>query len=252
MQKCSKLHPDKVYTKKKGNAFLEGVSENHQYLESIDLADCDMVTDVGLALLITKCPKLSPDRVTSAAKGDKFLAAIAEHRADISSIDLTDCYHVTDAGLAKLMEHCMDLHPDNVISTEKSDKFLSAVAQHHSHLKRIDVSGCPVTDAGLAKVMEKCLKMHPNDVISFAKGDLFVISVANYHKDVISINLTGCKGITDVGLGKLMDGCTGLNPTRVVCHPAIRGASFLAAVAKHHKGKRGVRSRGVLLWYGVE
>ena len=246
MQKCSKLHPDNVYTTKKGNAFLEGVSEKHKYLESIDLAHCNTVTDVGLALLITQCPKLKPDKVASFAKGDKFLAAVADHQPDISSIDLTDCY-VTDAGLAKLMEKCMKLHPDDVISTEKGDIFLSAVAQNHSHLKHIDVSDCPVTDAGLAKVMEKCLEMHPNSVKSLAKGDLFLTAVARYHKDVVAIDLAGCKAVTDNGLGKVMNGCTGMEPASLVCHPAIRGASFFASVAKHHKSMAG-RVSVVCVW----
>ena len=236
MQKCDNLHPDKVYTTKKGNAFLEGVSQNHQYLQSIDLAYCEDVTDMGLALLITKCPKLQADDVVSFAKGDKFLRAIADHRANISSIDLTDCFDVTDKGLAKLMEKCKDLHPNDVISEEKGDFFLEAVAEHQPHLKDIDVIGCPVTDAGLAKVMEKCHDMHPDAVKSFAKGDLFLTACAKYHKDITAINLKGCKIVTDDGLGKIMNACTGMTPASLVCHPAIRGASFFASVAKHHKG----------------
>ena len=236
MQKCSNLHPDKVYTTKKGNAFLEGVSENHQYLTSIDLAYCEDVTDMGLALLITKCHDLQPDDVLSFAKGDKFLSEVADHRPDISSIDLTDCYNVTDKGLAKLMQKCKNLHPNDVISGEKGDFFLSAVAEHQPHLTNIDLIDCPVTDAGLAEVMVKCKDMHPNAVKSYAKGDIFLTACANHHNDITVINLKGCKAVTDDGLGKLMNACTRLKPFLLICHPMIRGASFFAAVAKNHKG----------------
>ena len=235
IQKCPELRPDRITSDKKGDEFLLQVAKKHHSdLASIDLASCKSVGDGGLAELIKSCHKLHPDHILSDVKGDEFLHAVGKHQPNITSIDVARCQAVTDAGLAKLVSRCSNLHPDSIKSTVKGDAFLEAVAQRFAKtLKSIDLTGCKnVSDAGLAKLIEKCRELHPDDVHCDAKGNTFLVAVASEHETIKNIDLLGCNAVTDAGLCVLMERCLQLHPDDV--KSTVKGDAFLSAVAKYH------------------
>ena len=206
MTKCKKLHPNMVQSHKKGYAFLQAVALHHPDTKEISLRGCREVTDAGLARLISGCNQLHPDKVRSDKKGDTFLAAVSKCCPDLTEINVSACKDVTDAGLAKLMKFCKDLHPDNVYSDAKGNGFVSAVSEHRRGLVQLNLTdenennnSTDVTDAGLAELMEKCLDMHPDSVISELKGHAFLAAVADFHPGITEIYLGGCNNVTDDG-----------------------------------------------------
>ena len=76
--KCPKLHPDKVISLLKGDAFLASVADNRPALQQMDLDGCGAVSDGALSMLMERFPQLHPDKVVSVQKGDSFCAATAK------------------------------------------------------------------------------------------------------------------------------------------------------------------------------
>ena len=90
IQKFIQLQPDKIISKQKGDNFLSVVAQRRSGLTHIDLTDCEVVTDQGLALLIQGCPKLEPDEIVSNVKSDAFCAAVAQYRPRLENLDLRE------------------------------------------------------------------------------------------------------------------------------------------------------------------
>ena len=137
MEKCPKLHPDKVMSKNKGPLFVAAVATYQSDITEIDLIGCDSVNDDGLGVLITKCAKLHPDKVLSYVKGPVFVAAVAKHRPDLTQIEL-NCAE-TEAELVALLLSCPQLHPDAIASGCKAKAFYAAVAKHRPELVSVDI-----------------------------------------------------------------------------------------------------------------
>ena len=233
MEKCRDLHPDKVVCNAKGDAFLEAVSVYHAGIDTIDVLECESVTDAGLAILIGKCPDLHPDKVLSKVKGDGFVGAVPTHHADLMQIDLTDCDQVSDAGLANLMKECPNLMPDKLLSKAKGTAFLRVTAAERNQITAIDLTDCQfVTDEGLAILAEKCVQLHPDKITSIYKGDKFLKAVADFQTELEEIDLTDCK-VTDKGLATLVAGCSKLLPDNIKSNK--KGELFCSAVSKQHR-----------------
>ena len=95
----------------------------------------------------------------SACKGDLCLKALATYRPNLKHVDLRSWYGVEDEGLAMLVEKCLKLHPDKIISDEKGDAFVFAVAKHRPDLESINLKSCPVSEKALISLLEHCKNM---------------------------------------------------------------------------------------------
>ena len=78
--------------------------------------------------MIQKFTQLEPDKIISKQKGDNFLSVVAKRRPALRHIDVSECDDVSDEGLAKLIQGCLKLEPDEIVSNVKSDAFCAAVA----------------------------------------------------------------------------------------------------------------------------
>ena len=92
-------------------------------------------------------------------KGDLCLQALATYRPNLKHVDLRAWWGVKDEGLAMLVEKCLKLHPDKIISDEKGDKFVAAVAKHRPDLESINLKSCPVSEKALISLLEQCKNM---------------------------------------------------------------------------------------------
>jgi len=230
---CSKLHPDKIFSTVKGDRFCAAVVEHRPDLQRIDLSQCIGVTDAGLATLIKGCKDLKPDMLVSDAKGFCFCEAVATYQCSIKGIDLSQCIYVTDAGLATLIEGCVNLHPDKILSKAKGDRFCQAVGVNRRKLKNIDLSQCErVTDTGLATILQECTDLHPDKILSNAKGRGFCDEVARSRRKLQQIDLSQCEGVKDKGLASILEGCKDLNPNMILSR--VKSYSFCVAVANNH------------------
>ena len=229
--KCPRLYPSNVRFHKPLGACLNTVRGSTLYPDLItaELTDIDGVTDAGLVHVA----HLDPNSVISSAKGDKYLAALAEKNKGVKELDLSSCADVTDSGLALLIETCPDLNPDKIISNAKGDMFLVAVSKHRQDIQEIDLTGCEgVTTVGLVALLTSCSGLHPDKIISTKKDDEFLAAVADCRADITKLDLTGCEDVTDDGLTVLMSKCLKLHPDAVISK--AKGGEFLRAVADHH------------------
>ena len=140
MEKCPHLHPDKVLSRKKGPLFVAAVAAYHSEVTEICLSGCDDVTDASLAVLLQKCANLHPDSVTASSKGPAFVAAIAEHRPDLTKINLCECKGMAHTELVELVKSCVQLHPDDLLSEAKDCDFFAGIIDHRPDLTKIDLT----------------------------------------------------------------------------------------------------------------
>lgn len=65
-------------------------------LATVILYDCRNITDAGLAGLVRACRNLQPEGISSAVKGDLFLAAVAEVHSGQFSLPapLPEAFHL--------------------------------------------------------------------------------------------------------------------------------------------------------------
>jgi hypothetical protein len=112
---CRQLVPNKLLSTKKGDLFCAAVAKHRPGLTTLDLQNCEAVTDGGLNLLarslagltrinligctsvtdeglalLVRCPQLAPSDVLSAAKGRRFCATVAKRRPDLTEVLLPD------------------------------------------------------------------------------------------------------------------------------------------------------------------
>ena len=141
---------------------------------------------------------MHPDKVISDVKGDEFVAAVAENHPSLTKIHLDGCKDVSDEGLAKLIQKCGTLHPNDIVSKHKGDKFLFAVDEFRKDLTEINVRGCKAaSDAGLAALVAGCPNLAPDKILSAVKGDMFCQAVAKHRPDLESLDLGKFKGEWD-------------------------------------------------------
>ena len=67
--KTINLHPNSVLSLKRGDTFLEAVAESRPDITEIDLAGCELVTDMGLCGLFEKCTHLDAGNFVSDSRG---------------------------------------------------------------------------------------------------------------------------------------------------------------------------------------
>ena len=252
LQKCSSIHPDKINSVNKGDAFLKTVANCRPWIQEIDLTDCQAVTDAGLAVLMSKCQALHPDKVKAAAKSSAFVKSVAENHTHIAEIDLLDA-NVTDEALAALITKCLSLHPDAVKSKQKGPLFLKAVMAHRDVLEKINLQGCAVAkDEDLALLLHKYPNMHPDKILSEEKGDNFIETVCTLHAPKLTgIDLNGCKAVSDAALAGLLDKCKRLQVDSILS--SKKGDVFLSSVGMKRplttkidlRGCEGVTDKGL-------
>ena len=120
---------------------LEGIANENLFtlakgcpgLISIDLHDCDKITDVGIGALAQGCPGLI-------------------------NIDLCNCFKVTDVGIGVLAEGCPGLTSIVVRHCFKiTDVGIGALAVGCPGLTSIDLCSCSkITDVGIRALAEGC------------------------------------------------------------------------------------------------
>ncbi|CAI9100987.1 OLC1v1038191C1 [Oldenlandia corymbosa var. corymbosa] len=181
-------------------------------LESLNLNSCQKISDKGIDLITSICPKLTAFslywnvRVTdtgikSLVKNCRFITdlnlsgckhitdeslyLIANNYLDLESLNITRCVKLTDGGLQQILLQCSSLQSLNLYAlssfTDEAYKKISNL----SHLRFFDLCGAQnLSDEGLC-------------------------CIANCKK-LVSLNLTWCVRVTDVGVIAIAENCTSL------------------------------------------
>ena len=218
LQSCPNLHPDKILSPNKANAFVKAVVQHRPNIKAIDLGNCPSIADETLAMLVTGCQSLHPDKIVSIWKGDFFLDAVATYRTDIKRIDVSGCFDVSDVALARLLDSCPKLEFSEIISFKRGDQFCATVAEKYPTLKEIDLSDSDVTDVGVRGLAEKCKQLQSINLCDCQKvGAPGANALAQKCPALTSVNLTNTLVHEEAVVVSLLENCPKLHPDKILC-----------------------------------
>ncbi|KAL1224269.1 EIN3-binding F-box protein 2 [Cardamine amara subsp. amara] len=200
------------------------------------------VTDVGLGAIAHGCPSL---RVLSLwnlpAVGDMALSEIAKSCPMIEKLDLSRCPGITDSGLAAIAENCVNLSDLTIDSCSGvGNEGLRAIARRCTNLRSISIRSCPrIGDQGVAFLLAQAgsylmkVKLQMLNITGLSLAVLghygtsvtdlvlhglqgvnekgfWVMGNAKGMKKLKSLSVMSCRGMTDVGLEAVGNGCPDL------------------------------------------
>ncbi|CAD6219923.1 unnamed protein product [Miscanthus lutarioriparius] len=151
----AELHLEKLQVSDRGVAALFG-------LEVLYLAKAPEVTDVGLAELAAKSPrlrKLHVDGWKANRIGDRGLAAVAQKCASLQELVLIGV-NLTSSSLELIAANCPTLERLALCGSDTfGDAEISCVAAKCAALRKLCIKACPVSDAGMNKLAEGCPRL---------------------------------------------------------------------------------------------
>lgn len=151
----AELHLEKLQVSDWGVAALYG-------LEVLYLAKAPEVTDIGLAELAAKSPrlrKLHVDGWKANRIGDRGLAAVAQKCSSLQELVLIGV-NLTSLSLELIATNCPTLERLALCGSDTfGDAEMSCVASKCSALRKLCIKACPVSDAGMNKLAEGCPRL---------------------------------------------------------------------------------------------
>lgn len=200
------------------------------------------VTDVGLEAVAHGCPSL---RVLSLwnlpAVGDMGLSEMAKSCPMIEKLDLSRCPGITDSGLVAIAENCVNLSDVTIDSCSGvGNEGLRAIARRCTNLRSISIRSCPrIGDQGVAFLLAQAgsyltkVKLQMLNITGLSLAVLghygsavtdlvlhglqgvnekgfWVMGNAKGLKNLKSLSVMSCRGMTDVGLEAVGNGCPDL------------------------------------------
>eukprot|EP00252_Welwitschia_mirabilis_P001964 TRINITY_DN1192_c0_g1_i1.p1 TRINITY_DN1192_c0_g1~~TRINITY_DN1192_c0_g1_i1.p1 ORF type:complete len:661 (+),score=79.20 TRINITY_DN1192_c0_g1_i1:469-2451(+) len=169
-----------------GDKGLVAIAKGCPLLEKLDLLNCPLVTDAALEAVAENCPKLSLLNLESCPLiGNKSLLAVAQC-CEVKVLSVTNCMLVSDEGILPFAS---------------------------SNITKLKLQGLGVTDLSLEAIGRSC-----TDLMELVLTNLQNLSQQGFQKlgragmmqklKVFSIGF--CKGLTDLSLGSIGQGCPGL------------------------------------------
>ncbi|EOA20176.1 hypothetical protein CARUB_v10000473mg [Capsella rubella] len=200
------------------------------------------VTDAGLGAIAHGCPSL---RVLSLwnlpAVSDMGLSEIARSCPMIEKLDLSRCPGITDSALVAIAENCVNLSDLTIDSCSGvGNEGLRAIARRCTNLRSISIRSCPrIGDQGVAFLLAQAgsyltrVKLQMLNVTGMSLAVLghygaavtdlvlqglqgvnekgfWVMGNAKGLKKLKSLSVVSCRGMTDVGLEAVGNGCPDL------------------------------------------
>ncbi|CAH8272208.1 unnamed protein product [Arabidopsis lyrata] len=175
------------------------------------------VTDAGLGAVAHGCPSL---RVLSLwnlpAVSDMGLSEISRSCPMIEKLDLSRCPGITDNGLVAIAENCVNLSDLTIDSScprigDQGVAFLLAQAGSYLtkvKLQMLNISGLSLAVIGHYGAAVTDLVLHGLQGVN-EKG-FWVMGNAKGLKKLKSLSVMSCRGMTDIGLEAVGNGCPDL------------------------------------------
>ncbi|OWZ19093.1 hypothetical protein PHMEG_0006720 [Phytophthora megakarya] len=206
------------------------------HLDTIYLAQCEKVTEMGLRLLAHNCSLVLVDLSDCPQLNDVALQTLAAGCWMIETFIMKRCRGVSDAGIVKIAQCCKDLRHLDVSECsrlgEYGDKALLEIGKCCPKLRVLDLFGCQhVHDPGVRAVAKGCPLLTTlrltgcRDVSSFA-----IRALAQQCTQLEVLSLSGCIKTTNSDLELLATNCPQLTWLDISGSPNIdaRGVCALA------------------------
>ncbi|GMF26067.1 unnamed protein product [Phytophthora lilii] len=184
---------------------LLALAENCLVLQTLIIAGCDMVSDVGMDWLASGCNALTHLDVSGcAALTDLSLRAISESMLQLRHLNVRHCARVSDQGIRRLSMGCPEL-------TYLDAEGLPLLSDLHSS----PVGGSPKVGElyrqGIAALVAGCPKLRHLDFSNCASiSDGTLHCVAASCRELSSLVLSGCYRVTSTGVNEVLACCNKL------------------------------------------
>ena len=176
------------------------------HLTSIDLSNCDGISDIGVSAIAEGCHQLTWINLSCCRSiSDTGVSAIAEGCHQLASICLGGCDSISDIGVSALAEGCRHLTSINLHGCQKvSDIGVSAIAEGCRHLTSINLYFCrSISDIGVSALAEGCRHLTSIDLRCCGISDIGVSALVEGCPQLTSIKLTNSVRISDIGVSAI-------------------------------------------------
>ncbi|CAH8353395.1 unnamed protein product [Eruca vesicaria subsp. sativa] len=198
------------------DAGLGAIARGCSSLKVLSLWNLPAVSDVGVSEIARSCPMLEKlDLSRCPGITDKGLVAIAENCKNLSDLTIDSCSGVGNEGLRAVARGCVNLRSISIRSCPRiGDQGVSfLLAQAGSYLTKVKLQMVNVTGLSLAVLGHygagvTDLVLHGLQGVN-EKG-FWVMGNAKGMKKLKSLSVTSCRGMTDVGLEAVGNGCPDL------------------------------------------
>ena len=178
---------------------IRALAENSPELISLDVGECDEITDNGLIAVADAHSNIT----TIKAAGRLYFS-------NLKIVNFSRCFRITDIGILAFVQNCRHLSEIDISYCRNiTDIGVSAIAQHCSLLRNINLHRCKkITDISVAAMGQHC----PNLMVLDISGcrmitDIGVSALAQHSSLLTDINVSYCEEVTDIGLSALGQYC---------------------------------------------
>ncbi|CAK0782811.1 hypothetical protein CVIRNUC_006006 [Coccomyxa viridis] len=208
---------------------------SHYPLVTVNLNGCQKLTDSGVARFIKACPTLQElSLYWNLNVGLQTLGALSTSCTGLTSLNLSGCKSVTDAGIIQLAAACTALRQLDLTRCVKlGDAAYAAIAQHCTQLQELrlyasmpsaravlgfsalkqlqlvdicgahQVTGMPHYKEAIAALAAGGCLQHVNLTWCIQLTDAAVIALAKGSPNLQLLSLHGIRGITDAAVDTL-------------------------------------------------
>lgn len=180
--------------------------EGNPPLEYLGLQDCQRLSDEALRHVSTGLKTLTSINLSFCVNisdaGLKYLAKMPSLR----ELNLRSCDNVSDAGIGYLAEGGSRIASLDVSFCDKvGDQALVSVSQGLFGLRALRMSACQISDEGILRLASTSHDLETLDIGQCNRvTDKGLSAIADTLKNLKSIDLYGCVGISNVGLERIV------------------------------------------------
>ncbi|XP_028779273.1 EIN3-binding F-box protein 1 [Neltuma alba] len=190
--------------------WLMGNGHGLQKLNSLSVASCQGVTDIGLDALGRGCPNLKHLYLCkSAFLSDYGLASFSKVALSIESLKLEECHRITQVGFfGVLFNCCVKLKALALISCfgiKAQNLVLPSVSPCQS-LQSLSICNCPgFGDAAMALVGKLCPQLQYVELsrLEGVTDSGFLALLLNSDAGLVKVNLSQCVNLTDKAVSSI-------------------------------------------------
>ena len=183
-----------------------GVQRQQSALESLNLQDCQKLTDLALRYIAQGLGIKTLNLSFCANVSDSGMKSVAK-MSSLSTLNLRSCDNISDIGVGYLAEGCVGLQNLDVSFCERvSDRAMIHVASGLFNLQTLSMAACKITDDGLCKISKTLLDLKTLNIgqciqVSDVSLEQMGASLLNLKR----IDLYGCTRVTEQGLACLSE-----------------------------------------------
>eukprot|EP01041_Mallomonas_annulata_P002654 gene2654-5210_t len=172
---------------------------------------------------------------------DAGMWAIARHCAQIKTLILAGCSNITNIGLRSVSLRCSEIvYLDLSYCSKLDDLGLATVAGGCWKLEVLLLRKCPgITDTGIGRLARACWRLKVLELSGCQGigeyGDHALMEIGAFCTDMRVLDMTGCRRAQDKGIRAIAAGCPHIQRLRLSGCDSVSGVG-LRALAKHCRG----------------